>query len=86
MLNVRFDPRPPFRYSLRNRPPFASNSERKPSKPLGNAKRAQAHVRAPTSGLDSCAKLFPIRPEAVARTIHRNRLAADYPEVSEVRV
>ena len=86
MLNVRFDSTPPFRCFPRSRPSLASNSEREPSKALGNAKQAKAHVRAPISGPDSFAKLFPIRPGAVARAIHHNRLAAEYPEVSEVRV
>jgi len=86
MLNVRFDSTPPFRCFPRSRPTLASNSEREPSKALGKAKQAKAHVRAPIFGRDSFAKRFPIRPGAVARAIHHNRLAAEYPEVSEVRV
>ena len=86
MLNVRFDSTPPFRCSPRSRPSLASNSEREPSKALGNAKQEKGHVRAPISGPASCAKLFPIRPGAVARAIRHNRLAAEHREVSEVRV
>jgi len=80
------DPILPFRPDPRSRPSLASNSERKPSEALGNAKREKGHVRAPISGSASYAKLFPIRPGAVARAIHHNRLAAEHREVSEVRV
>ena len=80
------DPILPFRHNPRSRPPLVSNLEREPPKALGNAKQEKAHVRAPISGPASYAKLFPIRPGAVARAIHHNRLAAEYREVSEVRV
>jgi len=81
-----YDPKPPFGHYPRSRPPLASNSEREPSKALGNAKQEKGRVRAPISGPASYAKLFPIRPGAVARAIHHNRLAAEHREVSEVRV